>query len=108
MSKYSFILILIDWFFPLKILAQGVNLQAPISPTSIPEVIERLTNFIFTLAFYLLPLIIVTAGIFFVTASGKVENVEKGKKLIIYGLIGFVIVLAARGLIALFRQAFRI
>lgn len=104
MSKHS--LILIALIFPLKILAQGVTLQSPIQATSIPEVIERLTNFIFTLALYLLPVIIVAAGIFFITASGKVENIEKGKKLIIYGITGFVIILAASGLIRLIRETF--
>ncbi len=106
MKKYFTVLISVGFIFPLRILAQGVALTPPISATSIPDVLERLANFIFTLTLYFLPVVIVLAGIFFVTASGNPEQIEKGKKLIIYGLIGFVVVLMARGLINLFREVF--
>jgi hypothetical protein len=107
MIKYFLILILLSLIFPLRILAQpGVALTPPIQATSIPEVLGRLANFIFTLALYILPVIIVIAGIFFVTAAGNPEQIEKGKKLIIYGLMGFIIILVAKGLINLIEEVF--
>lgn len=86
------------------LLAQETRLEPPIEATSIPAVLEGLSNFIFTLVLYLLPLLIVIGGIFFVTAAGNPEKIEKGKKIIIYSLIGFVIILVAKGLISLMKQ----
>ncbi len=106
MKKNYLFLIFTNLIFPFKILAGGVQLQPPISATSIPEVIERLSNFIFTLAIYFLPVVAVSAGIFLITAGGNIQQIERGKKLIIYGLIGFVIILVATGLIRLFRETF--
>jgi RsiW-degrading membrane proteinase PrsW (M82 family) len=90
-----------------KIFAQ-VTLTSPIEATSIPEVIRRLTNFFFTLALYLLPVIIVIGGVFIITAAGNPEQIEKGKKIIILGLIGFIILLTASGIIALIRQGLQL
>jgi RsiW-degrading membrane proteinase PrsW (M82 family) len=90
-----------------KIFAQ-VQINPPIEATSIPEVFERLSNFFFTLALYLLPVIIVIGGVFIVTAAGNPEQIEKGKKIIILGLIGFIILLTATGIIALIRQGLQL
>ena len=83
---------------------RGVVLNPPIAATGIVDVFQKLTNFVFTLALYLLPIIIVIGGIFFVTAGGNPEQVEKGKKIIVLGLIGFIILLTASGLIALIKK----
>ncbi len=90
-----------------KIFAQ-VQLTSPIEATSVVEVLQRLTNFFFTLALYLLPVIIVIGGAFIVTAAGNPEQIEKGKKIIILALIGFILLLTANGIIALIRQGLQL
>ncbi len=107
MKETYLILILISLIFP-GFGQAGVQLTPPITATSIPQVLENLANFFFTLALYALPVVIVVGGIFFVTAAGNPEQIAKGKKIIIYSLIGFIILLAARGLIALMRQALEV
>ncbi len=90
-----------------KIFAQ-TQLTSPIEATNIPEVLQRLTNFFFTLALYLLPIIIVIGGVFIVTAAGNPEQIEKGKKIIILALIGFILLLTANGIIALIRHGLQL
>ena len=93
---------------PIKIYSQGVEIQPPISAKSIIEVIERLANFVFTLILYSMPVFIVIGGLFLLTSGGRVDQIEKGKKIIFYALIGLIIAISAKGLISLFKQGLKI
>lgn len=90
----------------MPFLALAVEIENPLKFNTLLEVISGLSNFFFTLAFFLLPIIIVIGGIFFITAAGNPSKIEMGKKIITLGIIGFVITLAAKGFIDLLKNLF--
>lgn len=89
-------------FLPIFVLA--FEIPRVTEAETFEEFIMNIIDFFFTIALALVPLIIVLAGIFMVTSTGNPEQFEKGKKIIIYALIGLVIILISKGLIALIEQ----
>jgi hypothetical protein len=89
-----------------KALAQGTEIENPVpGVNSIPDLILKIADFLFTLAIYILPIVIVGGGLFWITSAGNPEQAEKGKKIITYSLIGFVIIILAKGLIKLLQNS---
>lgn len=66
-----------------------------------PQLITKVTAYIFDIIGALAVLMIVVAGIMLVTSGGNLGQVEKGKKTLLYAIIGAAIALAGTGLIAL-------
>jgi len=65
--------------------------------------VENIIKFLWWIALALLPLMIVIAGFYFVTAAGDPTKVEKAKGIILYTVIGFIIILLARGFVELLK-----
>jgi hypothetical protein len=84
-----------------------VELENPLKAETFGELIDNIINFIFNIALVIVPIMIVIAGFMMVLAAGDPEQISRAKKLIIYTLIGFAIVLLSKGLIALFSQIFQ-
>ena len=82
----------------------SITFTNPLSYTSLEALMGGIIDFIFTVALVVAPLMIIIAGIFFVTAAGNPAQVEKAKGIILYTLIGFLITLFAKGFIAFLRQ----
>jgi len=103
-KKLFILLILSCLILPLSVLA--IKLNNPIIYNTFGELIEAIINFIYNVALVLAPLFIVIAGFYFVTAAGNPAQIETAKKIILYTLIGFLIILLARGLIAVIQSVF--
>jgi len=95
----------------LALLAPGAALAAcnatcndiicnPICYPSIPALIDAIINFVTIVALALVPLMIVWAGIMYVTSAGDTEKTSKAKDIIKYTVIGVIILLFSRGIIA--------
>ena len=85
----------------------GINLLNPlcggsstICANDFPTLITKITGYIFDIMKALAVLMLVWAGILFVTAAGKADQIEKAKKALFWALIGAAIALAGDGLIA--------
>jgi len=88
---------------------QGQNVSLtipnPLGETSdIYTLIEIITKFLIGLAIVITPIIIVYAGFLYITAAGNEEKVKTAQKVLIWALIGFALVLIARGVPALIKQ----
>jgi len=91
---------------PLSVLAEdSPEIKNPIIYDTIIEVVESLTNFVFTLGIVLAPLVFLIGGFVFLTSGGDTNKVQKGKDIMIYAVIGFVIVLLVKGLVELIKNA---
>ena len=91
---------------PLAVLAEdSPEIKNPIIYDTIIEVVESLTNFVFTLGIVLAPLVFLIGGFVFLTSGGDTNKVQKGKDIMIYAVIGFVIVLLVKGLVELIKNA---
>jgi hypothetical protein len=102
MKKELTILILLGLVLPFLVLA--VTIENPINADTFEELINNIITFIFNIALALVPLMIVIAGVYFVTAAGNPAQVEKAKGIILYTLIGFIVILLARGFVEFLKQ----
>lgn len=98
------VLILACLFSALTAEADSIIITNPIIHTSLEALIGGIIDFIFTVGLVVTPLMIIIAGIFFVTAAGNPAQVEKARGIILYTLIGLFIILLAKGLITFLRQ----
>ena len=71
--------------------------------TSIEALIESITNWIFYVGIVLAPLMILIGAFIFMTSAGDPNKVQTAKKIIIWTVIGFAIILFSKGLISLIK-----
>jgi len=69
--------------------------------TQFKDIVGRLIDFIFKIAIVLAPLMIVVGAFLFVTSAGDLQKVSRAKSLMIWTVVGFIIVLLAKGLLAM-------
>lgn len=70
----------------------------PIKAGTFTELVNLVTKWIIDIAMVLAPLIIVYGGFTYITAGGQPAKMETGKKIILYAVIGFILVLLATSL----------
>jgi len=80
----------------------------PIESKTISKLIEKITNLVFYLVSSLAVLFIMMGGFYVLTATGNPEQINKGRKIILYTIIGFTIMSISRGIIALIYLILRI
>jgi len=90
--------ILISLILPVFVLAQIEN---PLTSENLEDLINGIINFIFNISLVLAPMMIIVGAFYLVTAAGNPNQVETGKKVILYALIGFLVILLAKGLATL-------
>lgn len=100
MKKELTILIFLGLVLPLLVLAQ-ITITNPLKVGSFPEFIDKIITFLFWIALAIFPLMIIIAGLFFVTAAGDPKRVETAKNIILYTVIGFIVILLTKGFIGL-------
>ncbi len=104
MKKILLILILFNLISPILVSATTtIEIKNPINATSFEALVNNLINFVFYIALALTPLMIIFGAFFLLTAGEDPKRVETGRRIIIYTLIGFTIILLAKGLVALIR-----
>lgn len=102
MRKTLSVLTLVLIVLPILVLAvDPVIVDNPLDATTTEEIIENLIGFLFKIGIVLAPLMIIIGGFLFVTAGGNIEQVNRAKKIIIWTLVGFFVVLLARGIMDL-------
>ena len=103
MKKKAIISILISFLLliPLTTIL-GVTLENPIGAENFGQLVDRIIDIFFTIALYVTPLMIVIAGLLFVTAAGNPNQVQTAKNVLLYSLVGFLIILVAKGIVELF------
>jgi len=79
----------------------------PLKVCTFEALINAIINFIFTIAIAIAPLMIIIAGVLFITAAGNPDQIARAKKIIWYTVVGLVIVLLAKGLIAVIEQVIK-
>ncbi|MDI6591604.1 MAG: hypothetical protein QME61_01550 [Patescibacteria group bacterium] len=103
MKKLFFLIFLIGLILSFSTFAQ-IIIENPLRANTIEEVVDNFINFIFYLAIALAPLMIIIGAFYLLIAGGEAKKVETGKKIILYTLIGFAIVLFAKGLISVIKS----
>jgi hypothetical protein len=105
MKKILIGLLAVCLITPLMIQA-AVTIPNPLKAANFEQLLNSIIDFLFYLSLGVVPLVIVIAGFYFITAEGDPQKVDTGKKLLKWAIIGFMIVLAAKGIIQLLQQIF--
>jgi len=92
MKKLLPILVLTALIFPAVIAAVQPDLPEHIE---LLEMIGKVALWLFWILLAISIVMIVYAGILFVTASGNPEQVEKARHIILYAAIGIIVAMAA-------------
>ena len=82
----------------------GICIENPIKSCSFEDLTNSIINFIFYIALAMAPLMIIIGAFYLLTAGADPKRVETGKNIILYTLIGFTLILLAKGLVALVKQ----
>lgn len=90
----------------MPVLVNGIAIENPLEADTFAELIDALVNIIFYFAVAIAPIFIIIAGFYFITAAGEPAKINTAKQIILWTLIGLLVVLCAKGIIALFRSAF--
>lgn len=101
-KEIFFLTILFSFLIPFLVFA--VKIENPLKAESFEELIGNLIDFIFWVAVVIVPLIIIVAGFYFLTAAGNPERVSTAKRIIFWSAVGFTIVLLAKGIISVIKQ----
>lgn len=84
---------------------QGIiSICNPLGSESFEDLINNLINWVFNIALVVVPLMLIFAAFKFVTSEGKPEAVQQATDLIWWAVIGFVIILLAKGLVTLLKN----
>ncbi len=75
----------------------------PLSSGSIPDLINKIGEFIYWIAIIIAPLMIIIAGFYFLTAAGDPNRLKTAKNIILWTVIGFAVVMFSKGLISLIK-----
>jgi len=78
----------------------SVSLTNPLGASaSLTSIIDAISNFITVIASSLVVIMIVWAGILFVTSAGNPGRVKTAQQCLIWAVVGIAIVLAGKGLV---------
>lgn len=94
MKKFLPVLVLIALVLPIMTLAQD---DLPDLPKNVDlfVMLSTVANYLFWILLAVSIIVIVYAGILFVTASGSAEQVEKARGIILYAIVGIVVAMLA-------------
>jgi len=104
MGKILSFLILLSLILPFFVLADEVIIENPLTATSFEEIVDNIIDFVFKIAIAISPLMVIIGAFYIMTAGGDEKRVTTGKNIILYTLIGFAIILLAKGLVAVIKQ----
>ena len=93
-------LLIINICFAGDEISQG--LKNPLNTDNILEVLNRLLNFlVLNIAPVLLSIFIIIGGYQILFAMGNPEKIKKGKNIITYAIVGYLIILLSTGIVSI-------
>jgi len=84
--------------------ANAVNFSNPLVYDTFGELVDAMIRFIFNMAMFITPLMIIIGAFYLLTAAGDPKRVGTGKTIIIYTLIGLALILLARAIITMIEK----
>lgn len=75
-------------------------IKNPLKTDSLVEIIDNIINIIFTIALAVAPLMIIYGGFLFVTGGGNPDQITKGRKVLMWTVVGLIVIILSKGLVA--------
>lgn len=86
-------------------ISSAIDIQNPLGENSdIYTLVMKILNFLIILAIPLSAILIVYAGLLYITSAGNAEKIKTAQKTLIWALIGFAIVLIAKAVPAIIQE----
>lgn len=83
-----------------------IGLRNPLAAQNLQEFLEMIIDFLFWIGLALAPVFILIAAFYFMTAAGNPAQIETGRRIITYTVIGLIIIIMARGAVELIQRMF--
>ncbi len=99
MTSGLFKTIAILGFVLIPLMVSAIEIEPPITVTTIPELVNTITTWAFRLGLILAPLMILVGAFYFLTAGGSPERVKTGQKIILWTIVGLGIILFSKAII---------
>lgn len=91
-------------FLSFPVLAVEIRIENPLQAESLEDLIYGIIDFIWKVATAVVPLMIVIAGFYFLTAAGNPQQIDTAKKIILYTVVGYAIIMLSAGLILVIKD----
>ena len=112
------ILLLLAMFFAMLVLAGPISVQAngtlcptgiicienPLKYKTIDDIVKAITGSLKTIAIFIGFLMVIVSGIQIMTAAGSEEQVKKGKKTLMWTIIGVAIVIGVDFIVGIVKE----
>jgi hypothetical protein len=76
----------------------------PISATDIFDLLNKVLNFLFALSIFIVPVIVIYAAFLMLMGGGDPVKLQKGRMILFWTAVAFILILVSRGLPAVFRN----
>ncbi len=79
----------------------GISLKNPLNFTNLSDLLTAIAKFLFTISVPIVTIMVLFGGFQVLTAAGNAQQIDAGKRTLLYAVIGFVIILLAGGIASL-------
>lgn len=76
----------------------GLAIENPLKAGTIPEILNAIAGFLYTLALAVVTIMVLWGGFQILTAAGNPEGIDRGKRTLLWAVIGTVVILIAGGI----------
>lgn len=77
--------------------------ETPLPDKSITDILATAANWLFTILLMISTIVIVIAGVMFVSSAGSPEKLAAARNLVIYAIVGIIVAALAKGLAAIIK-----
>jgi len=107
LKKITIIPLLVVAFSPALAIADVV-IDNPLKVETFQELINVIITAIFNIALLIAPLMFIISGFYWLTAAGNPARLKTAQDIIKWTIVGLIIIIASKGIIALFKSTFGI
>lgn len=101
--KKIFLLIFLSSFLT-PLFTAAITFENPLEGVTFESLVSSVIDFIFWVAMAIAPIMIIVAAFYFLTSAGDPEKVRTAKRIIFWTIVGLIIVLSGRGIVAMIEQ----
>lgn len=91
---------------------QGVEwsggIENPLEADSFTELVENIITWIVNIGISVAIIMIIYAGLLFMTAAGEEEKITKARKALIWSLIGLAVLLIGKGFVSIIKDILKV
>lgn len=104
---FSFCLISGLFSFGVVLPVLALTIENPIKYNTVTEVVDAIITFIMIVSFPLLTGAVLYGGFLMIAAAGDPAKFHKGWQTIVYAIVGFIVVLLAKGIVMAIQNYFQ-